>query len=885
MKRVFRLGRLVRSTVTDDVQQELDHHLELRAREFEARGMSPAEARQAALDSFGDRQSIEAQVRAERESTVRRRDWGYWWSELLQDVRVAWRGLRRTPGFTAVALLTLALGIGANSAIFSVVRSTLLRPLPYPEAERLVQLWTDYRQQNGRAEPEWLTPPDFADWRDQNRSFASMAAYGGWGPDLTGSGDPTSLIGLTVSGDYFTMLGVAPALGRALQPSDDDAGSEPAIVLSDAIWRRRFGADPNILGRQLQLNGESWTVVGVMPRSFRVPLQTAQPEVIRAFRRPATDRCGRGCITLRAIGRLKPGVTLAQAQADLTALAVQQGEKYPDTNRGVAAWLIPLHEQVVGPTRHSLLALSGAIGFVLLIGCVNLASLLLVRGEGRSREIAVRAALGAGRGRLVRQLLVESALLASLGGVLGLALGAAGGRVLATIVPPEIRSIQAVRVDGTVLGFTAAITVLSGLLFGVLPALQSAGGQLMTSIRSGGPRAGRSSHRILNSLVVAELALAVTLLVGAGLLLRSFDRMQQVDLGYRSRGVALVSVAFPRARYGERPKVISVVEDLLSRLRANRAIHSAEVTDVPPLSAGGDQDVSAFPVGEPERVGQSQSIWFRRVSPGYRQSMQFRLVSGRDFTPEDRDGAPRVGIVNEEAVRQLWGGKNPIGRILKLGRDSAAPEVTIVGVIASARHDGPTQPYKMEMFVPFAQSGSPGVTVVVEPSRDLASATAAFKTALTEVDPLLPVGSVTPLEQLLGDVTASARLSTILIGSFAGVALLLAMLGVYGVMAYVVSQRQREIGVRLALGAAPSGIRRLVLDQGGKLALLGIAIGLGTALAVGQFIRSLLFQVSVFDPETFVIAPVILAVVALLACWIPARRAVRMDPLVAIRAE
>jgi predicted permease len=882
MKRVFHIGRF-RGSESEDVQRELDHHLELRAREFERQGLSPAEARRAALASFGDRSRIEAELLALRRRTVRTRSRHTWWSELVQDVRVALRGLRRTPGFTAVALLTLAVGIGANSAVFSVVRSVLLRPLPYPDAGRLVQLWTDYRQNNGRQEPEWLTPPDFLDWKDHNRSFAGMAAYTGWGPDLTGSGDPVSLTGLSVTGDYFSVLGAVPALGRVLLPADDDAGAERAVVLSDAIWRSRFGSDPGILGRQLQLNGEPWTVVGVMPPTFRPPVPGA-PDVIRAFRRAANSGCGRGCIILRAIGRLKPGVTLQQAHADLAALSARAADLYPETNRGVTAWLVPLQEQITGPTRPQLLALTGAIALVLLIACVNLAGLLLVRGAGRTRELAVRAALGAGRGRLVRQLLVESTVLALLGGLLGLGLGIAGARVLATIVPSSIRAIQDIRVDGLVIGFTALVAGISGLLFGILPALQSASRDLMGTIRGGMHRGGRRVQRTLNSLVVAEVALAVTLLVGAGLLLRSFLRMQEVDLGYRTHGVTLIGVNFPRARYAENPRVVTALDDLLSRLKANPAIAAAELTDLPPLQPG-DQDVTAIAVGEPPPPEGPRGIWYRSVSPGYRDLMQFRLVAGRDFSPEDREGAPLVAMVNEEAARFLWAGKSPLGRVLKLGSDSSAPQVTVVGVVGSARHDGPNQPYKPEMLLPIAQVPSRGVAVVVSPARAPTAAVAAFRTGLQEVDPLVPIAGVTQMDDLVGEAVAGPRLNAVLIGGFAGVALLLAMLGVYGVMAYAVSQRRKEIGVRMALGAAPAGIRRLVLDQGARLAALGVVLGMATALAVGRFLRSLLFEVSVVDPRTLVAVPVLLAAMALLACWIPARRAVRMDPVAAIRAE
>lgn len=881
MKKSFHLNP-GREGESEDVRREIELHLELRAREFEAQGMSPVAARKAALDAFGDRRAIEAEVRTLRGTTMRERTRREWFAELVQDIRVALRGLQRTPGFTFVAIVTLALGIGANSALFSVLRSVLLRPLPYPDAGQLVQVWSDHRAK-GRAEPEWLTPPDFVDWRDGNRTFAALAAYQGWAPDLTGSGEPEALRGVVVSGNYFSVLGISPALGRLLTTADDDAGAERVVVLSDAIWRRRFGADPSILSRQVNLNGEPWTVVGVLPRDFRAPLQAA-PDLFRAIRRPATSGCGRGCVVLRAIGRMKPGVTIEQASADLGGIAGRLAREYPETNDKVGVWLVPLHQQITGPTRDPLLALGGAVAFVLLIACVNLANLLLVRGAGRARELGVRAALGAGRGRLVRQLLTESTMLAVAGGALGLALGAAGSRVLATLVPPGVRQIQGIRMDGMVLAFTAGVTLLSGALFGLLPAFQAARPNLMGALRSGSREIGGAGGVLRSGLVVAELAFAVVLLVGAGLLLRSFLQMQRVDLGYRSNGVTLVSIGFPRARYPDPGTALGAVENILERLKANPAIRRVEVTDLPPLSIG-DQDVTAIPVGEPRRSDQPEAIWYRQVTPGYLDLMQMHLVSGRSLTPADRQGSMPVGIVNEEAARRFWPGKDPVGRILAQGEDSAAPKITIVGVVASARQDGPNQPLKTELFAPFAQNPSRGPTFVLESSRDAESAVAAFRQVLREVDPLVPIGNVDAMEKLVGDALALPRLYALLIGIFAAAALLLAVLGVYGVMAYAVAQRQREIGVRLALGAAPASIQRLVLGQGGKLALLGTGLGLLAAAGAGRLLGSLLFQVGAFDPATFAAVPLVLGGMALMACWLPARRAMRVDPLSAIREE
>lgn len=881
MKRIFRLpddeGR-----VPQDVHRELELHLELRAREFEAQGMSPDEARQAALRAFGDRAAIAHEVRSIRGSTIRERQRRDWLGAVRQDVLVGLRGLRRAPGFTIVALLTLAIGIGANAAIFSVLRSVILRPLPYPNAQELVQVWSDHRAL-GRATPEWLTPPDFLDWRDQNRTFTGMAAYTRWAPDLTSDGDPETLNGLVVSGNFFELLGARLSIGRALTMQDDDPGVETTVVLSDALWRRRFGADSSVIGRAITLNGLPATVVGVLDPAFRAPVQLAEPDVYRATRRPTNSGCGRGCIVLRVIGRLRPDVSLAAAQADLSQIASRIAREHPETNSSVGAWLIPLHQQLTGGVRLPLLALTGAVGIVLLIGCVNLANLLLVRASAREREIAVRAAMGAQRGRLVRQLLTESGVLALVGGALGLWLGIGGSRVLATLVPASVRQVQEIRVDAMVLLFTAAITLLAGLAFGLLPALQAVRQDLIGALRDG--RAATGRHMTLGSgLAVAQLSLAVVLLVGGGLLLRSFLAMQRVDLGYRSEGVMLTTVTLPAARYLEPARFKVTAEDLLRRLRASPAVRAADATDVSPLS-GGDQDVTAIPVGAPEPPDGQRSVWYRSVTHGYLPLMRMRLVAGRPFEAGDREGALAVGIVNEEAARRFWPGENPVGRVLALGESDQAPRITIVGVVGSARHDGPDQPYKPELFVPWEQYPTRVLNLVLEPAGEGPALAAAYRQALRDVDPLLPVAALEPIGQRLGDAVALPRLYATLVGLFAASALLLAALGVYGVIAYTVAQRSREIGVRLALGADPAGIRRLVLSRGARLAVIGLAIGIAASLALGRVIETLLFGVTPFDVATLLTVPFVLTAVALLASWVPARRASRLDPASTMRAE
>ena len=882
MRRPVRLES--RSQSKKDVEREIALHLELRAKEFEAGGMTPEAAREAALEAFGDRMEIESEVTEIHERAVQRQRSREWMEELKQDLRVGFRMLRRSPAFAIVAVLTLAIGIGANTAIFSVVRSVLLRPLPYTNPEQLVQVWTDHRAL-GRPEPEWLAPPDFVDLRDGNRTFAAMASYGGWGPDLTGSGDPESLTGMAVGGNFFSLLGAKPTLGRLLVPADDDEAAPPVVVLSNALWTRRFGSDSSVIGRPITLSGNPWTVVGVLSPEFRAPVQAFTPEIFRAIRRPSNSTCGRGCVTMRAIGRMKPGVSVSAAQADLDVIHARLAQEFPQTNAKVGSWLVPLHEQLTGPSRPAIVTLGIAVGLVLLIGCVNLANLLLGRAATRAPEIGLRAALGARRGRLVRQLLTESALLATVGGVVGVGLGLAGSRVLATLVPDDVRRVQDIGVDFTVLLFALGVTILSAALFGIFPALQSVRSALAHSVRTGREGTSRSTSNTRRGLVVVQLAMAVMLLVGAGLLMRSFAKMQTVDLGYRTEGVALTAVAFPGARYQNAEAIAVGMENLLARLGQNPAIRSAEITDLPVLNIGGDQDIAPTPVGEPANPNLPPSLWIRSVTPGYLQTMHMRLIAGRQFTAADRQGTDLVGILNEYAAERYFPGKDAIGRQLLRGSAPNAPRVTIVGVVATGRADGANAPYKPEIFVPLAQRPVRGVSVVIEPSRDLGAATRAFAQSLREVDPLIPVSPMQPIEERIGSSVALPRLYATLVGIFAGAALFLAALGVYGVMAYSVTQRQREIGVRLALGAAPSGIQRMIFLQGGRLAAIGLLVGLTLSMMLGQFLSKLLFGVTPFDVPTLVMVPTVLGVATIVASWLPARRAMKLDPVAVIRQD
>jgi predicted permease len=882
MRRTFRIDSTNKSK--QDVEREIALHLELRAKEFEAQGMSPQAAREAARESFGDQLEVESEVQELHDRNVKRRRSREWMEEVRQDLRVGFRMLRRSPAFAIVAVLTLAVGIGANTAIFSVLRSVLLRPLPYSHPEQLVQIWTDHRAL-GRAEPEWLAPPDYIDLRDGNHTFSSMAAYYGWGPDITGTGDPESLSGLMVSGNYFSLLGTSPAIGRLFSPADDDAAAAPVVVLSHAFWTRAFGSDRAVIGRVVTLSGNPWTVVGVLPPDFRAPISSFTPDVFRTIRRPSNSTCGRGCINLRAIGRLKPGVSLMAGQTDLALIYARLAKEFPQTNAKIGSWLVPLHEQLTGSSRPAILTLTVAVGLVLLIGCINLANLLLVRAATRAREIGVRAALGAGRGRLVRQLLTESALLALIGGAIGLGFGIGGSRVLATLVPDDVRRVQEIGIDASVLLFTVAITFLSAALFGIFPALQAVRTSLVNSVRGGREGASRSAVTTRGALVVTQLAMAVLLLVGAGLLLRSFMMMQKVDLGYRAEGIAITGVTFPGARYKTPPEALAAIDNLLTRLRSQPTIRSAEATDLPVLAGGGDQDISAVPVGEPANPQLPPSLWIRSVTTGYLKQMRMRLVAGRQFTADDRAGAPNVGIINQYAAERYFPGKDPIGHMLARGNAPNVPPITIVGVVASGRHDGPNQPYKPELFVPIAQRPARGVSIVHEPSRAIGSATQTVAKTLREVDPLVPVTTLAPIETSIGGAVALPRLYATLVGIFATAALLLAALGVYGVMAYAVSQRQRELGVRMALGAEPASIRRMILGQGGKFAAIGLGVGVAMSMALGQLLSKLLFGVSPFDVPTLLAVPAVLGAATVAAAWLPARRAMRLDPVAVIRQD
>jgi len=802
---------------------------------------------------------------------------------LWQDLRYGARMLLKNPVFTLIAVFTLALGIGANTAIFSVVNSVLLRPLSYPNAERLMTIWEDHRALNGPVN-EWTSPPGFEDWRDQAKSFDHVVALRDWQPTLTGQGDPEQLVGALVSHDTFAMLGVTPALGRSFRPEEDQRDVESVVIISHGLWRRRFGADPSLVGKKISLNGESRVVIGVMPAGFKFPI-IAGADIWRPIQPSFGPGCQRGCITVRVMARLKPGVTEAQARAELNSIAARIEQQFPDTNMKVGATLVPLREFLVGPVKTQMQALLVAVGFVLLIACANVANLLLARSATREKEIAIRASLGAGRWRIARQLLSESLLLAVIGGAMGLLLAYWLVDLLVSFSPQGTPRLDEIGIDRRVLGYTMAITILTGLLFGAAPVWQLFKVDLNQSLRDGGKglQVARSGRRALSALVVAETALALTLLVGAGLLIRSFIRLQRVDPGFNPRNLLAAVVTLPQADYPERNQIAPFYSQLLERVRTLPGVQSAAAVSSLPL-AGADSDADFVIEGRPApQPDQRPVAWYSSVSSDYFRTMGMRLIAGREFTERDNENSPKVVIISQATARRHFPNEDPIGKRIGNGRPDGWRE--IVGITADVKHFGLTQDARASMFFPDRQRPSRQMFIVARTAADPLSLGPALRGAVAAMDKNLAVSNISAMEEVTSQSIGQERFTLLLLGLFSALALSLAAAGIYGVMSYAVAQRTHEIGVRVALGAQTRDVLKLVVTQGMALVLAGVGIGLASSLALTGFIRGLLFGVSATDPMTFVAISILLSVVALLACYMPARRATKVDPMVALRRE
>ncbi len=810
----------------------------------------------------------------------------------LQDLRYSLRRLARSPAFTGIVVLTLALGIGANTAIFSAVNAVLLRPLPYPDSHQLVTIEHLYPSLDLEAP---VSVPGFLDYKRKSRSFTSMAVQTGWQVNLTGIEEPVRLQGQRVTGEFFATLQVPALLGRTLQPGEDSAGHDRVAVLSYDAWRRIFGGAPDIVGRSLSLNGESYEVVGVMPSGFRDFFnRNAEVWAPLVFQLDQMSDNNRTTEFLNLTARMRPGVPLEQAAGEMRTMAEQLKRDYPDNYPENWTLIVtPLSIQATGNVRPALLVLLGAVGFVLLIACANVANLLLARAATRSKEIAVRTALGATRERLLRQLLTESILVSLAGGAVGLLLAYAGVRAL---VAADIRNLprsEEIGIDGIVMLFTLGVSLLAGVLFGLAPAVHTATPDLHGALKEGGrgTTADRGSHALRRSLVVTEVALALTLLTGAGLLLKSFARLQRVDPGFDPANLLTFNLALPQTRYPSDTAQIAFFDQVFPALARVPGVMAAGGTSVMPF--GGSWSTGSFDIEGYEPPENQPGPWgdIRLVSPSFFEALRIPLLRGRYLTDDDREGGRPVAVIDQEFVRRYWPNENPLGKRFTFGPPPGVTDTTqnqwieVVGVVGHTAHEGLDADARIQLYLSYRQRGLPFMQVAVRTRGNPERYVNLIRDAVRSVDPDQPIANLARMEELLSRSVGERRLSMMLLSLFSGIALVLASVGIYGVMSYSVTQRARELGVRIALGADRTDVLRLVLRQGMSLAILGIGIGLAAALALTRLIESQLYGVTATDPATFALVAGVLAATALLANLIPAIRATRLDPAVVLREE
>ena len=803
--------------------------------------------------------------------------------DIAQDVRFGIRVLFKNPSFTFIAVLALALGIGANTAIFTVVNAVLLRPLPYKDPDRLMTIWEDASKVGFPHNTP--SPANFLDWQNQNQLFEGMAALHRQTFNLTGIGEPERIDGRRVSANLFALLGVDPQLGRGFFHDEDQPGGNRVVMLSDRLWKRRFSADPSIVGKTLSLNGQAYTVVGVMPQRFEFPSRDDELWVPLAF--PPEEAARRGSHYLEVIGRTKPGITPQQAQAEMNTIGSRLEQQYPDSNSNIGVTVIPLHEDLVGEIKPALLMLLGAVGFVLLVACANVANLLLARAAVRQKEIAVRMALGASRWRLVRQFLAESVLLGALGGVFGLALSFVALLVLRTFIPEEISQGTAITIDGRVLGFTLLISVLTGLIFGLAPAAQKS--ELNDALKEGGREGGSGSRgkRIRGLLVIAEVAVCLILLIGAGLLINSFLRLRTIDPGFQTDRLLTMSVVLPQLKYPDRAKRAAFYTEVLQKVESLPGVKSAGVVNWIPLVFQGDS-IGISIEGQPNPIAsQRPNAATRIISPHYFSAMGMRLLKGRSLDERDKATSPAVSVISEAMARRFWPDQDPIGKRFTPGDPTRADQwIEVIGVVNDIRQFELTAEPRPQIYLTYEQVGflAPRF-LVVNTDVDPTSLAASIRQAVWEVDRDQPVSNIATMEEVLSDSIARQRFSMLLLAIFAGIALVLAAVGIYGVMSYSVAQRTHEIGIRMALGAQTGTVLKLAVGYGLKLVLAGIVIGLVAAFLLTRVMSTLLFGVTPTDPATFAVISLILIVVALVASYIPARRATKVDPVIALRYQ
>ncbi|MDQ2658838.1 MAG: ABC transporter permease [Verrucomicrobiota bacterium] len=819
---------------------------------------------------------------------------------MLTDIRYAFRQLFKNPGFTLVAVLTLGLGIGANTAIFSVVNAVLLKPLPFPAPQQLVAFGSTDKRESSPT-PDSMSYPDYFDFRDQNQTLASSAVYRDRGFGLVDEKETQSVRGEKVSAGFFDVLGVQPLIGRGFARADEQAGGGPGgykVVLSDAFWRGHFNADPNILNRTLLLDGRPHVVIGVMPPGFQFPIQTDAPELYTTIAEDASSPDGskpsteqRGNHSLQAIARLKPDVTLTQALTDLRGIADRLEKLYPEENTNFGVAMLPLRDDLVGDIRTGLYVLFGAVVCVLLIANANVANLLLARASVRGKEMALRAALGASRGRIIRQLLTESTLLAGLGGALGLLIAGWGTTALVAAVPENIPRTDAIQLDGVVLAFTILLSLGTGMIFGLVPARQASRVDLNSALKAGSRGAGGGDarkHKLRNGLVIAEVSLALILLICAGLLIQSFSKLGQVQPGLRSEKLFTARIGLPEVAYPKPEAIVAFYDRFLPRIRAIPGVEAASV--IMPLPLSGSNMATTFDIEEhPMPEGQQPDSASRITGFDYFRTMGIPLLQGRVFAETDQLTSQPVVVVNERFVQKFFPNQNPIGKLIAPGMsigDGKPPMRTIIGVVGNVKYRALSKDFTPEMYLPMSQMPMDTVSLVIRTSVSNPSAiTNSVRAQLAEVDRNIPLVRVRIFDEYMARSLARPRFNALLLSIFAGTALLLTAIGIYGVMAYSVAQRTNEIGIRIALGAAQSSIFRLVVGQAMTLVGISLLIGLAGAFVATRFLSTLLYGVGVWDPLTFCAIVLLIAVVAFLAAWIPARRASRVNPIVALRTE
>jgi putative ABC transport system permease protein len=878
-----RLRMLFRREQFDhDMDDEMCVHLELREKEYTQNGFSLEEAHMAARKNFGNALAI-------RE--VSHDSWGWAWLEHLgQDLRFAFRMFAKNPGFTAVAILTLALGIGANTAIFSVVYGVLLQPLPYRDASRLVVL----NETTPMVGTVSVSYPNFHDWRQQSHSFSQMAAVQDVGFNLAGVTQPENISGEAVSPNFLSMIGVRPFLGRDFEASEEKPGTPPVVLLSYELWQSHMGSDRNAIGRTITLDGRSFTIVGVLPPNFRSLDKTDVMLPIGVWATnnsgEANDRGDRGDMIV--IGRLAPNVTFAQARTEMEGIAARLAKEYPATNDQFGVALQSIRDAFVSDARPAILVLFGAVMFVLLIACANVANLFLVRGAARTKEIALRMAFGANRNRIIRQMLTESFALAFLGGILGLALAIAGIGGITRLIPMNALSGATVNLNGAVLFFAAGIVVLAAFIFGLAPAMHSTRPDVQSELKEGGRTASASAaqNKLRGALAIAEISLALILLVGAGLMMKSLYKLMSVNPGFRPDRVLTMEMDLRTQQYSKDPAMLNFWQQVLYRVRALPGVEDAAVGTVIPLAGEHSRtDITIEDMALP-KPGNYPHPDYHMVSPGFISTLGVPLLLGRTFTEADKQGAPLVGMVNWKLAQQYWPHDDPIGKRFMFGHPDPngkkPPEwITVVGVVGDMKLYGLANPSRLEVYVSSLQYPDSHMNLVVKSRIDPAALTSAIRGAVASIDKNQPIFAISTMNQLVSDSVSTRRVTLVLLGLFSALALVLAAIGIYGVISYSVAQRTHEIGIRMALGAQHKDVLRMILRQGVKIAVAGVAIGVVVSLGLTQLMSSLLFSVSAADPLTFAGVAILLVLVAMLACYIPARRALQVDPMVALRYE